>query len=66
MSTSDRGHVKGVPTCATCGVPVEPIGSTCFECRLRTVERMIILREYLIRTIDDPVCVLPCTDRQLS
>jgi hypothetical protein len=66
MSTSERGHVTFVPTCAKCGVPVDPLDTTCFECQMRTLERMMMLREYLIRTIDDPECVLPYTDRKLS
>jgi hypothetical protein len=50
----------------TCGVPVHEDATTCDECRLDTLERMVLLREYLERTMDDETCELPYKYRRLS
>lgn len=55
-----------VPTCAFCGVPVLEGASLCDECQLDSRERMLMLWEYLVRTIEDPTCKLPYTYRPLS
>lgn len=38
----------------------------CEECRFAALERMLVLREYLVRTMDDPTCELPYQHRPLS
>jgi len=47
-------------------VPVRADATRCDECRLAALERMVMLREYLGRTIDDPRCELPYKYRTLS
>ena len=55
-----------VPTCVECGVPVREDDMECALCRLETRKRMVMLYEYLVRTIDEKECVLPYTYRKLS
>jgi len=63
---SADGPRKRVPTCMECGVPVHEDATHCDLCRLETFKRMLMLREYLVRTMDDPHCELPYTYRTLS
>lgn len=55
-----------IPTCLECGVPVHEDATHCDLCRLETFTRMLMLREYLVRTMQDETCVLPYTYRKLS
>ncbi len=55
-----------VPTCLECGVPVHEDATHCDSCRPETVKRMLVLRDNLMRTMDEPDCVLPYTTRKLS
>jgi hypothetical protein len=57
---------RKVPTCLDCGVPVLLDATLCDECRLAGLERILMLREYLLRTIDDEKCEWPFKDRPLS
>lgn len=38
----------------------------CDLCRIETLKRLLMLREYLVRTVDDPDCVLPYSYRNPS
>lgn len=49
-----------------CGVPVHEDASLCDECGLASLKRMLMLREYLVRTMDDETCELPYKYRTLS
>lgn len=55
-----------IPTCLECGVPAHEDATHCDLCRLETFKRMLMLREYLVGTMEDEMCVLPYRYRKLS
>lgn len=57
---------RRVPTCLDCGVPVLVDATLCDECRLAGLERILMLREYLLRAIDGETCEWPFKERPLS
>ena len=59
-------RVEIVPTCPICGVPVPEDASLCDECRLAALDRMLVLREYLARTVSNETCAMPYKYRRLS
>lgn len=59
-------RLRKVPTCLDCGVPVLVNSTLCDECRFAELERILMLRGYLLRSIDDETCELPFKDRPLS
>ena len=60
------GPTKRVPTCMNCGAPIQEEATHSDLCRIETFKRMLLLKEYLARTMDDPKCVLPYKYRKLS
>jgi hypothetical protein len=65
MSARSRTIEEPVP-CSLCGQLIAPNATTCDDCRMRTLVRMQLLREYLVRTMEEPHCELPYVDRKLS
>ena len=58
--------MKKTPTCSRCGVPTIIENTLCAECVVDTLMRVAILRDYLVRTMDDPKVEWPVTHRPLS
>jgi hypothetical protein len=65
MSAQIPSLEEPVP-CPCCGQLISRHATTCDDCRMRTRVRMQLLREYLVRTMEEPHCELPYVDRKLS
>ena len=58
--------MKSIASCSRCGVPTLVYDALCAECLGDTLVRVAIVREYLVRTMDDPNFEWPYKHRPLS